>query len=226
MNYREVVDDILSGLKQLIDDSDITRAQVVYWMHMSGNRFKQQHLNKTKDNQYLNYFSNIDVVGNGFDKHLLIPAPIYDLANEGAIGFISYNATYTQGTRDVKTAIQFTPTRVESMRRLYYRDEERPTPSNPYYYLLDNHVRFLGVENIMMTGVQAGIFTGFNPITSVNLDDEFRFPLHLIPLLKQEIINMGRLVMLTPDNLTNDGEAVTDIPSQKQTGPIIQPNVE
>ena len=220
MLYRPIVDDIQSALKQIIDDADITPAQIVYWMHVGGDRLKPQHLSKSRDNIYVSPFV-CDVIKDGIDKYSVMPSPIYDLANDGGVSYVTYTRDFAVGNRNPMHSIPVTMTRIESARRLYYRDEERPSATNPYAYLLNNRIYFLGVENIPITQVQLGIFTTFDPITSVNLDSEFRFPAHLLPILKQEILNMGRMVLMTPENLRNDGNAaVENVPTQKQTGPI------
>ena len=53
--------------------------------------------------------------------------------------------------------VKFTRTSPTKMQRLYFRDEETPSPDNPYFYRLNDRIYLLGVEQINITEVEVGL---------------------------------------------------------------------
>ena len=111
----------------------------------------------------------------------------------------------------------FTRTSPSKAARLYFREDEKPLPSNPYFYRVGDRLYFLGTETLNLSSVELGLKTSFDP-TDVNMDidQDFEFPQDLLPLLKRQILDMGRFVLQVPEDLLNDGSGqVKPLPTQK-----------
>ena len=56
--------------------------------------------------------------------------------------------------------------------------------------------------------IEVGIYSTLKPITSesINLDDVFDFPEELLPILTRQVLDLGRFVMMIPENRINDGQ--------------------
>jgi len=134
-----------------------------------------------------------------------LPVGIYDMPNDGAIKYITY-APHIDTDLPVFGSVVFTRTEPSKARRLYFRDDERPSPSNPYFYRENSSIVLLGTEQINVTAIETGLIGNLNPADlSMDLDQPFDFPQDLIPILKRQILDIGRFVLMLPKDLTNDG---------------------
>jgi hypothetical protein len=114
--------------------------------------------------------------------------------------------------------ITFTRTTPSKSARLYFRDEERPVPTNPYFYRLNKNIYLLGVESVEVSAVEVGLKTSFDPLAvALDFDQEFQFPSELLPILKRKILDLGRFVLSVPSDLLNDGTGLQSksMPTQK-----------
>jgi len=148
---------------------------------------------------YVNTFP-IDVAVDPLNgrNYFVLPVSIYDYNEERGIEFITYKPELDPNN-PVFTSVLFTRTTIPAMRRLYMRDDERPTPANPYFYRLADRIYLLGVEQINILEVESGLKTAFEPVdTTLDIDAAFDFPQELIPQLKKEILAMGLFVLKTP----------------------------
>lgn len=216
---RFVLYDLLNDLKQTVDDSQLTPFRVYYWMCIVGDKLKRQHVAKYDSGAYVTRFDNIPVsvdstTGRNF---FTLPSPIYDFDGDSAIDYIVYSPEIDLSLPTFASS-NFTRTSVAKAARLYYRDSERPSPSNPYFYRQGDRVYLLGVEEINITKIEAGLKVSFGPADLlVDIDQPWDFPVHLLSILKMEIMNLGRFVLQVPQDLENDGKNFDSkaMPSQK-----------
>ena len=227
--YRYIANDIRTSLKQIYDDADISMALVVYWMHIFGDALKKQHIEKYSSGAFVSVFRNVPVAAD-IDTNMPypfveLPQGIYDYDMDNGIDYITYPYSYTQGRKQMVGNVKFTRTSFGALERLNMREEERPSPSNPYFVRSGERVYLIGVERINLASVEMGLKTTFDVTATITLDDPFDFPEHLLPLLRRQILEMGRFVLMVPDNLRNDGtsqDVETTVPSTRAMGSAIQ----
>ena len=218
ITYRHIVYDILGDLKQIYDDAQLTPFKVFFWVLVHADRLKRQHLIKIDSGAYVKPFDlTVYVEPNNGRNYFTLPGSVYDIDKDGAISYITYKPDIDVSL-PVLASVKFTRTSPTKMQRLYFRDEETPSPDNPYFYRLNDRIYLLGVEQINITEVEVGLILSFDPVASgLTLDDEFEFPLDLIPTLKRQILDMGRFVLNIPVDNINDGAAFDskEMPTQK-----------
>lgn len=205
---RQVVYDLLGDFKQLYDDADITPYKMFYWVMVHADRLRKQHIEKISSGLYVTKF-DVDVYVESITgrNYFDLPGLIYDMDNDNGVSYITYNAAIDYSI-PIFGSVLFTRTTPEKARRLYYRSDEVPTPSNPYFYLTGKRVFLLGVEQLHIRTLEAGLRLSLNPSDlTVDIDAAFDFPQDLIPILKRQILDMGRFVLSVPKDLANDGEA-------------------
>jgi hypothetical protein len=79
------------------------------------------------------------------------------------------------------------------------REDETPSPSNPFFYRISDRIYFLGVEQIDILEAEVGLKTAFQPVdNTLDIDTVFDFPQELLPQLKRELMAMGLFVLKTP----------------------------
>lgn len=222
--YRFVANDIRTSLKQMYDDADISITLVVYWMHVFGDRLKKLHIDKYSSGAYLSRFIGVPIEHDDPDPYpfIIIPQRVYDYDKDKGIGYITYNSSISVGGEPVLGSVEFQRTTPSGLKFLYLREEERPSPDNPYFYRVQDKLYLVGVERINLLTVEVGLYTAFDPSvfnsSTFSLDNIFDFPEHLLPLLRREILEMGRFVLMVPDNVINDGsgqDTQNQIPSAK-----------
>jgi hypothetical protein len=147
-------------------------------------------------------------------KYIELPASILDFDKDRGVDFISYD--YTVETNPF-THVVFTRTTMSEARRLYWTDEETPTPDNPYWYRANNPKIFLlGIECINVKFVEAGLIMSLSNMPC-SLDEEIPFPSELISVLQRQVLDLGRFILQIPTDRTNDGSYDIDgkIPATK-----------
>lgn len=224
---RTVVYDILTDFHQIADDRDIQVSQVAHWVVMFGNRLKMQHIGKRDSGAFLSIFGEVPIeefssISNPNEmpgrKYIDLPASIFDYDKDGGIEYISYYVDFTDKNCPPPFTVQtFSRTTPSESRRLYMSGYEAPSPKNPYFYRVSNLVYFLGLECIKPKYVEIGLYSTLKPVTAsdFNLDDEFDFPEELLIVLKKNVLDLGRFVMMIPKERTNDGSD-----SAEQNAPI------
>lgn len=218
VTYRHIVYDILGDLKQIYDDASLTPYKVFFWVLVHADRLKKQHLVKIDSGAYVKVF-DLPVYVEPFNgrNYFILPGSIYDIDKDGAISYITYKPDIDVSLPAL-ASVKFTRTSPTKLQRLFFREEETPAPSNPYFYRLNDRIYLLGVEQINITGIEVGLILSFDPAASgLTLDDEFEFPPDLIPTLKRQILDMGRFVLNIPvDNINNGAEWDSkEMPTQK-----------
>ena len=98
-----------------------------------------------------------------------------------------------------------------------------PSAKNPYFYRVGgksngvdvNRVYLLGLECIDVSDLEIAIKSSLNPKDICSLDDELPVPDELIQDLITEVLQLGRFVMMIPEELENTGEDETEIKSYR-----------
>ena len=209
VTYRYAANEIRTALRQVYDDADIRLPLVVYWMQIFGDSLKRQHIQKISSGAFLSVFRSVPVER---DIDASIPYPfvelpqgIYDYDYDKGIDYITHHFSYSVGGQPTLGSVKFNRITPNGLERLYMREEERPSSSNPYFYRVGERVYLVGIERANIQYVEMGLMTTFDVTQPINLDDAFDFPEHLLSLLKRQILEMGRFVLMVPENMSNDG---------------------
>ena len=213
---RHVVDDIAVDLKQVLDDKIVQRTQIAYWVTLVGNRLKSQHIGKRDSGSFLSIFDEVPIEVKQLStppneiknrKFIVLPKSIYDYDMDGGIEYISYSIEDEQpGCPPPFTNTIFDRTTPSKSERLYFNAYEKPSSFNPYFYRSGDHIYFLGLECVDVKSVEIGIYTTLDPITEIDLDAPFDFPEELLIILKRQVLDLGRFVLLMPTERINDGD--------------------
>ena len=216
---RMVVFDLLSDFKQIYDDAELTPFKVYYWTMIFADRLRAQHVEKRDSGAYTYRFNNVSVLVDSTTgrNYFELPGPIYDFDKDSGIDYVSYPPEMDL-SMPMWASVIFTRTTVANVMRLYFRDEEKPSPANPYFYRQNKYVYLLGVEQINLNKVEIGLKTTLEPASlTADINQPFDFPQDLIPILKRQLLDIGRFVMQIPSDLINDGAAFdkAQMPQQK-----------
>lgn len=213
---RHVVDDIAVDLKQVLDDKLVQRSQIAYWVTLVGNRLKSQHIGKRDSGAFLSVFDEVPVEMKTVSKlpneiknrkFIRLPKSIYDYDKDKGIEYISYSIEDEQpGCPPPFTNTAFNRTTPSKSERLYFSKYEKPDSFNPYFYRVGDYIYFLGIECVDIKSVEIGIYTTLDPITEIDLDAPFDFPEELLIILKRQVLDLGRFVLLMPQERINDGD--------------------
>lgn len=204
MTYREICYDIYTILRSNYDDTEISLRHVLYWVQAYADRLRIQHDEKIDSGATISVFNTIPVLIESPTgrKYVVIPTTIYDTDGDAGINYISYIYSVDTNAFSYVTFSRTTPSEVQ---RLYWTDEEKPAPDNPYFYRIGDKIYLLGLECINVQFVEAGLKTSFTSDTC-SLDDEFIFPPELIPILQRQVLDLGRFVLQIPADRTNDAD--------------------
>jgi hypothetical protein len=216
---RMVVYDLLGDLKQVYSEAVLSPFKVFYWVMVFADRLRKQHVEKLDSGAYVYKFDDIavEVEPTTGRNRFELPAAIYDFDEDNGIDYITYQNAWDLSL-PMFASITFTRTTPAKAARLYFREEERPTPANPYFYRQNKYIYLLGTEEINITKVEAGLKTSLaSAALDTDIDAPFDFPQDLIPVLKRQILDIGRFVMQIPADLINDGAAFDSkqFPTQK-----------
>lgn len=217
---RTVVDDLAKDFKLITDDKNIQKSQIAHWVIMIGNRLLSQHISKRDSGAFLNIFGDIAIlVSTTTDnpnilknrKYIELPTNIFDFDKDGGVEYITfYMDTQEVGCPAPFTWVTFTRTTPSALRRLYFSKDEEPSPKNPYWYRAGNNIYLIGIECVNPKKIELGIYSTLEPITSasIDLDGPFNFPEELLIQLKRQVLDLGRFVMMIPEERVNDGADV------------------
>jgi len=229
---RTVVDDLMKDFNQLFDDKQLQKSQVAHWIIMFGNRLLSQHIAKRDSGAFLSIYSGIPIETSQSSnnpnlvkdrKHFLLPTCIFDYDQDGGVEYISYYVEDDQPTCPPPFTRQtFTRTTPGEVQRLYMSPYEKPSPTNPYWYRASQYIYLVGIECVNPKNIEVGIYSTLKPITdpTIDLDQDFNFPEELLIILKRQVLDLGRFVMLMPEERVNDGidtEGVKQVPTGKIT---------
>jgi len=212
---RHIVDDIAEDLKQTLDDRTIQSSQIAYWVILIGNRLKSQHIGKRDSGAFLAVYDDVPIEVKTISKlpneiknrkFFRLPRTIYDYDRDGGIEYISYCLDEPQeGCPPPFTNVTFDRTTPGKSERLYYSKYEKPSPSQPYFYVVHDYVYLLGIECVEINKLEIGIYSTLDPVTEIDLDAPFDFPDELLIILKRQVLDLGRFSLLMPEDKLNDG---------------------
>jgi len=215
---RYVVYNLLNSLKQIYDDASLTPFKVFFWVMTLADQLRYQHIVKSGTGAFVYKFDVVvevdSVTGRNF---FTLPSGIYDMENDGAVQYITYSPGVDLSL-PLFASTTFTRTSPEKAARLYFREDEKPKPQNPYFYRQNEKIFLLGVEEINLTSLEVGLITSLNPADlTIDIDLPLDLPAHLLPILERRILDLGRFVMQIPVDKINDGSdwESKNFPTQK-----------
>ncbi len=205
---RHAIDDIAVTLKQTYDDKIIQRSQIAYWILLVGNTLKAQHIQKRDSGAFLTPFGNIPVSTDALTgrKYFVLPKTIYDFNNDRAIDCIAYFSDGSPTCPPQFTRQTFTRTTKKKSERLYYSKYETPSPQSPFFYRLGSKIYLLGLEKVVIPFLEVDLYTAFDPLTVIDIDQPFDFPDELMSVLRVQVIALARYTYMFPQDRANDGK--------------------
>lgn len=222
--WRYVAYDLEKSLKKTFDDADLTLAQIVYWVMVVANKIRAQHYPVTNTDLFTSTYSSVtihkDVKGR---KYIDLPTQIIDLPFQKGINYICYNINDADECNGYSFAqVFFQPTFSKQVQHLYLDEYTKPKPENPYFYRVGQDVDnvsvdrlyLIGIEKLPITDVEISILSTLNPNRLPNLDDEIPLPDELVLDVITQVLQLGRMILMIPDERKNDGsdEAKGGIP--------------
>ena len=233
--YRYIAYDLQKNLKKTFDDAEITLPQIVYWVTVVANKLRASQYQLTNTDLFTSTFSSIPVERDAKGrKYIDVPHQIIDLPNQRGVKYIAY--TFGDSECDGPSFAQtfFQPTFTGQVQHLYLDEYTKPSPSNPYFYRIGQKAdnvkvdRFylLGIERVEVEDVELAALTTLDPLTIVSLDDEIPLPDELVIDLMAQVLQLGKMIMMIPDERVNQGSdspqgsvpnAQFQAPTQQQT---------
>lgn len=211
--YRYIAYDLQKSLRKNFDDSDITFSQIVYWIIVVANKLRVNQYLQTNTDLFTSTFSSVpvekDIKGR---KYVTLPSQIIDLPNQKGIKYLSYTfGDSVNGNSFAQTFFQ--PTFTGQVQHLYLDEYTKPSPKNPYFYRIGQNydgvsvdrLYLLGLESIEIEDVEMAILSTLDPKTIVNLDDEIPLPDELVLDLTTQILQLGRMILMMPEERINQG---------------------
>jgi len=213
------------SLKQTFDDADISFSQVVHWVQFFINKFQQAKLSVNDSGLYLSVYTGLPVLTFSTSdvnevtgrKYFELPNSIHDFNLDGGIKYVSY-VDKDGACAPSFASVRFTRTDPVRAKRLYMTEYEKPTPGNPYFYRVRDYVYLLGVEDISVRYVEAGLLTTFDPFSECDMDQPMWLDEGVMADVFKSVVDLGRFVMLVPAESVNEGSNTVDkgdIPTQK-----------
>jgi hypothetical protein len=238
MTYRFLTYDILTTLKKLGDDKDISLQQVLYWIQVVVNKHRFIEAQTKPSGSFTSTFSPVTVSKDtSFEdnrKYIDLPAQIMDLKNEAGVNYITYNIdTGCCCGGSNFTQVFFQPTTVNRAFRLYMDEYEKPTPDNPYFYRIGQEVNnvkvdrlyLLGVECINLSDVEVSLQTSLDPAAVCDLDEQVPIGDEFIHQVILEVLQLGRFALLIPEERINEGSDLAKT-TQASASPTTKTTVE
>lgn len=210
--WRYVGYDLLTSLKKMDDDSDIRLTQVLYWMQVIANRISVEQFLATDSGLYTSTFDNVTILTDDKGrKYIDLPNQIMDLPNEEGVEMMSYCADGCEPSPF--TTVFFQPTTLSKVPHLYMDEYTKPDTDNPYFYRVGNKVNgtkvsrlyLLGLDCIQVTCLEIAIRCTLDPSKLCDLDEDIPLPDERIEELMQAILQLGRFVMMIPEERVNEG---------------------
>jgi hypothetical protein len=230
MTYRYVVYDIEKSLKKTFDDADITFNQILYWVMVVANRLRVQQTLSTNTDFFTSTYCPVDVLTDSKGrKYIDLPAQIMDLPDNAGVVYITYNVDTCSCAGPAFAQTFFQGVNLGEVQHLYLDKYTTPSAKSPYFYRVGDRVNgvdvnrlyLLGLECIDVTDVEIAIKASLDPKTICDLDDELPLPDELIQMLITEVLQLGRFVMMIPEERINIGEDDSEV----QTSPYSNPKL-
>lgn len=212
--YRNLAYDLEKSLKKNFDDSDLTFSQIVYWIIVIANKLRTQQYQLTNTDLFTSTYSSIPVqLDNKGRKYIDLPHQIIDLPNQRGVKYIAY--TFGDSDCDGPSFAQtfFQPTFTGQVQHLYLDEYTKPNPKNPYFYRIGqdhngvsiDRLYLLGIEKVEVEDLEVATLSTLDPKTIVNLDDEVPLPDELVIDLMAQVLQLGKMILMIPDERVNQG---------------------
>lgn len=239
MTYEALIYDIEKSLKQNYDEKDISRYAILYWIIVYAKPLKRKQfeadlkLNNQLDDRFLNIFDKIPVYGSPQPanpkalqalKYVFLPQSVMSLTNNRGISYFAYSGYDPDCGGPEFAMATFTRTEPREVRRLYMRrsETEKPSPRNVYYFRRsDDIVYFLGIEDVNVKYLQVGLYVDVDLSNIASIKQEIDLPSDAIASLRNQLLGMGRFIMMLPADYKNDGSS--DLPGRSMNAMGIQP---
>jgi hypothetical protein len=214
MTYRYVVYDLQKSFNQAFDDADITFNQILYWVAVVANRIRVQHNAVTNSDLFTSTFYPVEVLTDDLGRQYIdLPTQIMDLPNNSGIVYITYNEETCKCAGPTFAQVWFQGTNVGEVQHIYLDEYTKPKPSAPYFYRIAhrindvsvNRIYLLGLECIDVESVEIAVKASIDPKKICNLDEEIPIPDERVQELINEVLKLGKFIMLLPSEMVNDG---------------------
>jgi hypothetical protein len=220
--YRYVAYNIQQSYKKTYDDSDLSMNQILFWINVIVARLRKENEKEIEQGKFLTRFCEVPVqidTDCHDRKYVDIPVDVADMDNDKGIQYITYNYESKCCCTGANFAqVIFQPTSPMKAFRLNMDEYEKPSPKNPYFYRLTgvdecdnvNRIYFLGLECITVKDVELGLICNVNSNESCDLDSEISLPEYLIEDLITRVLNLGRFLLIAPQENVNEGSDLTN----------------
>lgn len=228
MTYRYVVYDIEKSLKKSFDDADITFNQILYWVMVVANKLRVQQTVATNTDLFTSTYCPVDVLTDSKGrKYIDLPARIMDLPDNAGVVYITYNVDTCSCAGPAFAQTFFQGVNLGEVQHLYLDKYTTPSAKSPYFYRIGDRVNgldvnrlyLLGLECVNVTDVEIAIKTSLDPKTVCDLDDDLPLPDELIQILITEVLQLGRFVMMIPEERVNIGEDGSEVETSPYSNP-------
>jgi hypothetical protein len=215
MTYRYVVYDIEKTLKKNFDDADITLTQIIYWVMVVANKIRMQHDMVVNADMFTSTYCPVAILEDEKGrKYIDLPTPIMSLPNNAGVVYMSYNVDTNCCSGPAFAQTEFQPVNVNEVKHIYLDEYTKPSAKNPYFYRIGdkvngvsvNRLYLLGLECVAVLDLEIAVKSSLDPKTLCDLDDEMPIPDELIQDLIVEVLQLGRFVMMIPEERVNVGD--------------------
>lgn len=220
MTYRYVIHDLQKSFNAAFDDADFTLNQILYWVMVVANRMRLQQTMATNTDLFTSTFSSVEVKTDSKGrKYIDLPVQIMDLPNNSGIIYITYNEETCKCEGPTFAQVWFQGVNLGSVQHLYLDEYTKPDAKNPYFYRIGDHIDgvkvnriyLLGLECVPIKDVEIAVKATLDPKTLCSLDEDIPLPDELIQDLMMQVLQLGRFVMMMPQESTNDGEDTSEV---------------
>lgn len=201
-------------LKQLGDDRQIPLNQLYLWATYFVNKFIYLKAGMMDTGSYLTIFPEVEVKISSTTavnliagyKYSDLPREILDFDGDRGIKYINYQRGINPEGKSFTTSgfMRISP---EKAQRLYYSKYEKPSSSNPYFYRYGKYIGYIGIEDVAVNYLEAGLLTPFDPFVYHSIDDDIPVLDEFANEIQRLLLEMGRFDLLIPDDRINDGSA-------------------
>lgn len=221
--YRYVVYDLEKSLNSSFDDADFTFNQILYWVTVVANRLRVQQNDLTNSDLFTSTFTNIQVHTDEMGrKYIDLPVQVMNLPNNAGIVYITFNYETCKCEGPMFAQRFFQGVHLGEVQHLYLDDYTKPSIKNPYFYRVGhkindvnvNRIYLLGVECIDLVDIEIAVKASIDPTNICSLDDDIPLPDERIQELINEVLKLGKYIMLMPTEIVNDGEDMSKVTNQ------------
>lgn len=220
MTYRYVIHDLQKSFNAAFDDADFTLNQILYWVMVVANRMRVQQTLVTNTDLFTSTFSSVEVKTDSKGrKYIDLPVQIMDLPNNSGVVYITYNEETCKCEGPSFAQVFFQGINLGGVQHLYLDEYTKPSAKNPYFYRIGDHIDgvkvnriyLLGLECVPVSDIEIAVKATLDPKTLCNVDEDIPLPEEMIQELMMQVLQLGRFVMMMPQESVNDGEDESEI---------------